>query len=184
MASGLAASEGDQDSGTSFAENAAKVHGILDESRSHGIREEYKDAEDAKNMLQEQNGEWRKSLMSGGATIGATVGAAVLLGPAAGVVAATAVPLVLESGGSAVSTAYGNHTLQYLQDNEYKNDPEALAAVQDVEKIGERAVTQPVLQYAQATGMSTTEADDLVREIEQSYLAGKTVISNNEKVSS
>jgi hypothetical protein len=184
MASGLAASEGDQDSGTSFAENAAKVHGILDESRSHGIREEYKDAEDAKNMLQEQNGEWRKSLMSGGATIGATVGAAVLLGPAAGVVAATAVPLVLESGGSAVSTAYGNHTLQYLQDNEYKNDPEALAAVQDVEKIGERAVTQPVLQYSQATGMSTTEADDLVREIEQSYLAGKTVISNNEKVSS
>ncbi|MEU6101340.1 hypothetical protein [Streptomyces flaveolus] len=184
MASGLAAAEGNPDIGTSFAENAAKVHGILDESRSHGIREEFKDAEDAKNLEQEKNGEWRKSLMGGGVAIGAAVGAAVLVGPAAGIVVSTAVPLVLESGGSAASTAYGNHTLQYLQDNEYKNDPEALAAVQDVEKIGERAVTQPVLQYAQNTGMSTSEADDVVREIEQSYYTGKAAISNNEKVSS
>lgn len=108
----------------------------------------------------------------------------MLLGPAAGVVAATAVPLVMESAGSAVSTAYGNHTLEYLKDHEYTNDPAALAAVQDVEKIGERAVTQPILNYAQTVGMSNKEVIDLINEVEQSYLAGKTVISNNEKVSS
>ncbi|KUM68873.1 hypothetical protein [Streptomyces curacoi] len=184
MASGLAAFENDEDRGIAFAQNAAKVHGILDESRSHGIREEFKDPEEAQQMLQEQNGEWRKSLVSGGVTVAATAGAAILLGPAAGVVAATAVPLVMESAGSAISTAYGNHTMEYLKDNEYTNDPQALQAVQDVEKIGERAATQPVLNFAQTTGMSNKEATDLINEIEQSYLAGKTAISNNEKVSS
>ncbi|MEU0111568.1 hypothetical protein ABZ313_40345 [Streptomyces sp. NPDC006251] len=184
MASGLAAFETDEDRGVAFAQNAAKVHGILDESRSHGIREEFKDPEEAQQVLQEQNGEWRKSLVSGGVTVAATAGAAILLGPAAGVVAATAVPLVMESAGSVVTTAYGNHTLEYLKDHEYTNDPQALQAVQDVEKIGERAATQPVLNFAQNTGMSNKEATDLINEIEQSYLAGKTVISNNEKVSS
>jgi hypothetical protein len=184
MASGLVAFETDEDRGIAFAQNAAKVHGILDESRSHGIREEFKDPEEAQQMLQEQNGEWRKSLVSGGVTVAATAGAAMLLGPAAGVVAATAVPLVMESAGSAVSTAYGNHTLEYLKDHEYTNDPQALQAVQDVEKIGERAATQPVLQFTQTTGMSNKEATDLINEIEQSYLAGKTTISNNEKVAS
>ncbi|MDX3634503.1 hypothetical protein PV728_30400 [Streptomyces europaeiscabiei] len=184
MASGLAAFENDKDHGIAFAQNAAKVHGILDESRSHGIREEFKGAEEAQQMRHEQNGEWRKSLVSGGVTVGVTAGAAMLLGPAAGVVAATAVPLVMESAGSAVSTAYGNHTLEYLKDHEYTNDPAALAAVQDVEKIGERAVTQPILNYAQTVGMSNKEVIDLINEVEQSYLAGKTVISNNEKVSS
>jgi hypothetical protein len=184
MASGLAAFERDQDSGISFAHNAAKVHGILDESRSHGIREEFKDSEEAQQLQQEQNGEWRKSLVSGGVTVAVTAGAAMLVGPAAGVVAATAVPLIMESGGAAVTTAYGNHTMQYLQDNEYKNDPEALQAVQSVEQIGERAVTQPVLNYARSTNMDRAESDVLISEIEQSYLAGKTAISNNEKVSS
>ncbi|MFI9548352.1 hypothetical protein ACIHAR_31315 [Streptomyces sp. NPDC052016] len=184
MASGLAAFENNQDNGVAFAQNAAKVHGILDESRSHGIREEFKNSEGAQQLARDQNGEWRKSLVSGGVTVAVTVGAAMLVGPAAGVVAATAVPLVMESAGSAVSTAYGTHTMEYLKDNEYKNDPEALLAVQDVEEIGERAVTQPVLNYAQATGMNNAESRALINEIEQSYLAGKTVISNNEKVSS
>ncbi|MFI6035251.1 hypothetical protein ACIBBD_13990 [Streptomyces sp. NPDC051315] len=184
MASGLAAFEKNQDAGLTFAHNAAKVHGILDESRSHGMREEFKGSEEAQQMLQEQNGEWRKSLVSGGVTVAATVGAAMLLGPAAGVVAATAVPLVMESAGAAVSTAYGNHTLEYLKDHEYTNDSAALDAVQGMESIGERAATQPVLNYMQALGVSNTESLETVREIEQSYLTGKIAISNNEKVSS
>jgi hypothetical protein len=47
LKSGLAAFENDQDNGIAFAQDAAKVHGILDESRSHGIREEFKGAEEA-----------------------------------------------------------------------------------------------------------------------------------------
>ncbi|MFF3498941.1 hypothetical protein [Streptomyces sp. NPDC003247] len=183
MASGLAAFENDQDHGIAFAQNAAKVHGILDESRSHGIREEFKDDATAENLELGKQGEWRKSLMTGVVTAVAAGGTAMILGPAAGVVATTVVPIVLESGASTVSTAYGNHTMQYLQDNEYKNSPEALQDVQWVEEVGERAVTHPVLQYAQTTGMSNKQATDLINEIEQSYLAGKTAISNNEKVS-
>ncbi|CAM5688856.1 hypothetical protein [Streptomyces aurantiogriseus] len=184
MASGLAAFESNEDNGVSFAQNAAKVHGVLDESRSHGIREEFKDSEGAQQLARDQNGEWRKSLVTGGVTVVATAGAAMLVGPAAGFVAATAVPLVMESAGAAVSTAYGTHTMEYLKANEYKNDPAALLAVQDLEKVGERAVAQPVLNYAQATGMNDVESRNLINDIEKSYLTGKTVISNNEKVSS
>ncbi|MEU8654572.1 hypothetical protein [Streptomyces sp. NPDC048737] len=183
MGSGLAAFENNQDNAKLFAENAAKVSGILDESRSHGIREEFKDDETAKTLERTQQGEWRKSLMTGVVTATAAGGTALLLGPAAGLVATTVVPIVLESGVSTVSTAYGNHTMQYLQDTEYKNDPQALQAVQGLELVGERAVVQPILGYAQTTGMNDTDAKNFVNEIEKSYLAGKAVISSNEKVS-
>ncbi|WP_200309417.1 hypothetical protein [Streptomyces adelaidensis] len=74
--------------------------------------------------------------------------------------------------------------MEYLKDHGHTNAPAVLAAVQDVEKIGERAVTQPILNYAQTAGMSNKGVIDLINEVEQSYLAGKTAISNNEKVSS
>nr|WP_112472625.1 DUF6571 family protein [Streptomyces sp. ST1020] len=180
MASGLTAFEGDRDKGVAFAQNAAKVHGILDEARSHGIREEFKEAEEAGQMQREQEAEWRKALLDGGITVAVTAGAAVLVGPAAGVVAATAVPLVLETGGAALSTAYSNHTMDYLKDNEYKNDTEALGAVQELERVGEWATVQPALRYAQNAG--GIEMNDFVDDIEQSYRAGKDAVSSNEKV--
>ncbi|GAA2576114.1 MULTISPECIES: hypothetical protein [Streptomyces] len=182
MASGLAAGETDQENAIPFVENAAKVHGILDESRSQGIREEFKSAEDAANLALSKDGEWRKTLMTVGVTAVATGGAAMVLGPAAGVVTATAVPLVMQSGGSAITTVYGNHTLQYMEDHAYNNDPEALMAVQTLEQAGERATAQPFLRYAQTVGMSLPEQRDIVNEIETNYRNGKAIISDNEKV--
>ncbi|MEV5488020.1 hypothetical protein AB0L47_08425 [Streptomyces bobili] len=73
--------------------------------------------------------------------------------------------------------------MQYLQDTEYKNDPQALQAVQGMTSIGQRAVTQPILNYAETTGMNDTDAKNFVNTIEQSYLAGKQKISSNEEVS-
>ncbi|MFE5599344.1 hypothetical protein ACFQ8O_09150 [Streptomyces coelicoflavus] len=182
MASGLAAGETDQKNAIPFVENAAKVHGILDESRSQGIREEFKNAEDEANMALSKDGEWRKTLMTVGVTAVATGGAAMVLGPAAGVVAATAVPLAMQSGGSAITTVYGNHTLEYMQDHTYTNDPEALMAVQTLEQAGERATAQPFLRYAQNMGMSIPEQRDVINEIETNYRSGKAIISDNEKV--
>ncbi|MFJ4624347.1 hypothetical protein [Streptomyces sp. NPDC088812] len=182
-ASGLAALEGDREDGISFAHNSAKVNGILDESRSHQIREDFKDDATAENMELAKQGEWRKSLMTGVVTAAAAGGTALILGPAAGVVATTVVPIVLESGASTVSTAYGNHTMQYLQDNEYKNDPQALQEVQNLETVGERGVWVPVSNYADAIGMTQQEKDALVTEIEGSYRDGKDAISDAEKVS-
>lgn len=183
-ASGLASLEGNRDDGISFAHNAAKVNGILDESRAHQIREDFKDDETARNLEMTKNGEWRKTLMTGAVTAVAAGGTAMILGPAAGVVAATAVPVLVESGGAAVSTAYSNHTAEYLEANEYKNDPEALRKVQGLEAVGERGAWVPVSNYADAIGMSQTEKDQLNREIEGSYRDGKDAISDAEKVSS
>jgi hypothetical protein len=182
-ASGLASLEGNRDDGLAFAHNSAKVNGILDESRSDGIRREFQNDEDARKLEQEKQGEWRKSLMSGSLTAVAAGGAALVLGPAAGVVAATAVPVLLESGASTLSTAYGNHTLEYLQDNEYKNDPEALKEIQGLEAVGERGAWVPVYNYADAIGMTQAEKLVLNREIEGSYSVGKNAVSDAEKVS-
>lgn len=181
-ASGLAAFEGDRGSGTTFAENSAKVHGILDESRSHYIREEFKGTEEEKNLLKEQQGEWRKFGVGAGVAGVVGVGSALVVGPAAGVVVATAVPLLMETGGEAVNTAYGNHTLQYLKDNEFKNDPDALRAVQDHELFAEAAAVSPVRTYADAVGMDLEETNDLAKEIESSYRMGKLIVSDAEKV--
>lgn len=182
-ASGLASHESHPDDGIAFAHNSAKVNGILDESRAHQIREDFKDDATAENLAMEKQGEWRKTLMTGAVTAAAAGGTALLLGPAAGVVATTVVPIVLESGASTASTAYGNHTLQYLEDNEYKNHPEALQEVQRLEDVGERGAWTPVYNYADAIGMTQAEKLVLNREIEGSYRDGKDAISDAEKVS-
>ncbi|MFJ5221303.1 hypothetical protein [Streptomyces sp. NPDC088400] len=182
MASGLASFEGDRESGTTFAHNAAKVHGILDESRSHYIREEFKGTEEEKNLLQEQKGEWRKFGVSSGVAGVVGVGSALVVGPAAGVVVATAVPLLMETGGEAINTAYGNHTLQYLKDNEFKNDPEALGAYQDHEEAAQMAAWAPASSYADTAGMTNFERNEFNREFEYSYRGGKAIIGSAEKV--
>ncbi|MET9377250.1 hypothetical protein ABZX98_24440 [Streptomyces sp. NPDC002992] len=171
-ASGLKALEGDRDSALAFGHNASKVHGILDESRIAQISADFKDQEDAKNLELEKQAEWRKSAVSGGVAAVVGVGSAVVLGPAAGLVAATAVPIVMESVGSAVSTGYATDTLQYLKDNEYKNDDEADGAAVDARQAGERSAAVPLLNFAEAQGMTLEEKRTLIREIESSYDAG------------
>ncbi|MFJ2744060.1 hypothetical protein ACIO3O_30910 [Streptomyces sp. NPDC087440] len=172
-ASGLAAQEGDRDTGVSFAHNATKVHGILDAARSHQIAEDFKDDEDQWNLEKEKAGEWRKFAVSGAAATIAGVGSGLLLGPAAGVAVATAVPVVLETGAGVVSTAYGNHTLQYLKDTEFKNDPEALQQIQAQQHLGEEEAWIPVAHYADSVGMTRAEKRALNVDIEHSYTVGK-----------
>ncbi|MBG0852810.1 hypothetical protein I2W78_13410 [Streptomyces spinoverrucosus] len=176
--SGLAALEGNRADGLSFAQNAAKVSGILDESRAHQIREDFGDDKSARDLEMAKQGEWRKTLMSGALTAAAAGGTALVLGPAAGLVAATAVPVLLGSGASALSTAYGNHTMEYLQDNEYKNGARALEEVQGLEAVGERGAWVPVSNYADAVGMTVREKDALTPVIEGSYRDGKDAVSD------
>jgi hypothetical protein len=180
-ASGLASLEGNRDDGLSFAHNAAKVSGILDESRAHQIREDFKDDSTAQDLEMAKEGEWRKTLMSGALTAVAAGGTALVLGPAAGLVAATAVPVLLGSGASALSTAYGNHTMDYLQDNEHKNGAKALQEVQGLEAVGERGAWVPVSNYADAVGMTEREKDALTPQIEGSYRDGKDAVSDTLK---
>ncbi|MFE9676184.1 hypothetical protein ACFYO5_18935 [Streptomyces sp. NPDC006259] len=182
-ASGLASHEDNRDDGLAFAHNSAKANGILDESRAHQIREDFKNDEGAKNLEMGKQGEWRKTLMSGVVTAVAAGGTALVLGPAAGIVATTTVPVLLGTGASTVSTAYGNHTMQYMEDSAYKNDAEALRAVQGLEDVGEHGAWLPVYNYANQIGMTQAEILDLNRQIEGSYGDGKDAISDAEKVS-
>ncbi|MFE0653603.1 hypothetical protein ACFVZH_34085 [Streptomyces sp. NPDC059534] len=171
-AGGLKALEGDKDSQLTFLHNSTKLHGILDESRIDAISLEFKDQEEAKNLEMEKQAEWRKSAVSGGVAAVVGVGSAVVLGPAAGLVAATAVPIIMETVGSAVSTDYASDTLQYLKDNEYKNDDDADSAVVDARQEGRRAVVVPALNVAETQGLTRTERQELIREIEYSYNTG------------
>lgn len=181
--SGLAAFENDRDSGMEFAHNAAKVHGILDESRAHQIREDFKGVEEDANLKMEQEGEWRKTLMSGGVSFAVAGGTALFLGPAAGVAAATIVPIVVESAGETANTAYGTHTLEYLKANEYNNDGQALREVQGLERVGMYGARLPASNYADAVGMTLAEKREFVREIGESHMYGRNIITGNEKVS-
>ncbi len=181
-ASGLSAFERDEDKGLSFAHNSSKVHGIIDEARSQQIRDEFKDLEDQRNLANEQAAEWRKFGVSASVATVVGVGTSLVIGPAAGVAAATAVPLVMETGGEAINTAYGNHTLEYLQDNEYKNDPDALRAVQSHESVAERGAWVPVGNYADFIHLPSADKEDLAREIETSYRSGKQMTEDVKKV--
>ncbi|WP_097937490.1 hypothetical protein, partial [Streptomyces sp. rh207] len=171
-ASGLRSFGEHKDDALAFGGNATKVHGILDESRSIGIGDEFKNDEDAKNLAMEKSAEWRKAGVSGAVTAVVGVGSAVVLGPAAGVVAAVAVPLVMESVGSTVSTQYGTDTLQYLKDSEYNNNDRALTSIDAEGSQGKRSAAAAMFHYADSVGMTQQEKRDLFEDIEQNYNNG------------
>lgn len=181
-ASGLKAMGDNKADAIEFAHNATKVHGILDESRTIQIAQDFKDDEDKRNLELEKQAEWRKTGVSSGVAAVVGVGSAVVLGPAAGLVAVTVVPLVMESVGSAVSTSYATDTLQYLKDNEYNNDDEAMDAIQRTQQAGQRSAMVPLLNYAESVGMTVEEKRELIREAEYSYGAGTRAASPAGKV--
>lgn len=181
--SALASFEDDQGSGVAFAHNAAKVHGILDQSRISQVELDFKDTEEQANLSEEKKGEWRKYAVAGAAAAVAGVGSTLILGPAAGVAVATAVPLAMDAGAGAVGTAYGNHTLQYLKDNEIKNDGEALKSMQEIEDSCAAGTWHPVSRYANAVGLSEEERRELHREIEESHALGRSKMQSARQVS-
>ncbi|MGY3682441.1 hypothetical protein [Streptomyces sp. TE33382] len=163
---------GNREDALVFGGNGIKVHGILDESRSYGISQEFKEDEDLENLALEKNAEWRKYGVSSGVAGVIGVGSAVVLGPTAGVVAVTAVPLVMETVGGAVNTQYATETLQRLKDAEYNNDDEALTSIGRNDKQGQASAVAPILQYANSVGMTLDEKRALLADTETYYNNG------------
>ncbi|MGW8489789.1 hypothetical protein [Streptomyces sp. NPDC055886] len=184
QASGLRSFGDNSEDALAFGGNATKVHGILDESRSFGIRDDFANNEDAKNLAMEKSAEWRKAGVSGAVTAVVGVGSAVVLGPAAGVVAAVAVPLVMEAAGSAVNTQYGTDTLEYLKESEYNNDDQALTSIETESTQGERSAAAAMFHYADLAGLSKEERRDLFQDIELNYNSGVTDVDRLMKVKS
>ncbi|MFE3377703.1 hypothetical protein [Streptomyces anulatus] len=181
-ASGLRSFGDNKGDALAFGGNATKIHGILDESRSIGIGDEFANNEDAENLAREKSAEWRKAGVSGAVTAVVGVGSAVVLGPAAGVVSTVAVPLVMEMAGSAVSTQYGSDTLQYLKDAEYNNNDQALTSIDEQSSQGRRSAAAAMFHYAESVGMTREEKQDLFRDIEHNYNAGVTAARQPMKV--
>ncbi|GHA36634.1 hypothetical protein GCM10010329_69740 [Streptomyces spiroverticillatus] len=180
--SALASFEDDRGSGMAFAHNAAKVHGILDQSRISQVELDFKDSEEQANLNEEKKGEWRKYTVESAAAAVAGVGSALILGPAAGVAVAVAVPLAMDTAAGAVGTAYGNHTLQYLKDNEVKNDAEALKSMQEIERACETEVLRPVSRYGDALGMTREEKAVLYQNLEKSHALGRSKVQSARQV--
>lgn len=130
----------------------------------------------------EKSAEWRKAGVSGAVTAVVGVGSAVVLGPAAGVVAAVAVPLVMESAGNAVSAQYGTDTLQYLKDAEFSNDDQALTSIDRNASQGKVSAAAVMFHYADSVGMTEQEKRALFAEIETQYNNGATAVRHHGKV--
>lgn len=171
-----------QELGLHFGYSGAKMHGILDESRIEGIHQQFKGEEEAKILEMEKEAEWRKFGVSSGVGAVVGVGTAVVLGPAAGVVAATAVPLVMDTASSAISTGYAGETLDYLKQREYDNNDDALTGIDKFKAEGERGAVTPLLNYADEIGLSAEEKRQLALDIETYYGNGKTAASDAGRV--
>lgn len=171
-----------QDSALIFGSNGAKVHGILDESRIDGIHQQFKGEEDAKILEMEKDAEWRKFGVSSGVGAVVGVGTAVVLGPAAGVVAATAVPLVMDTATAAIDTGYAGETMDYLKQHEYDNNDDALTGIDRFKAVGEQGAVTPLLNYADEVGMSARDKQQLALDIETYYGNGKTAASDQGRV--
>lgn len=171
-----------QELGLHFGYGGAKIHGILDESRIEGIHQQFKGEEEAKILEMEKDAEWRKFGVSSGVGAVVGVGTAVVLGPAAGVVAATAVPLVMDTASSAISTGYAGETMDYLKQREYDNNDEALTGIDKFKAEGERGAVAPLLNYADEIGLSADEKRKLGLDIETYYRNGKDAVSDAGRV--
>ncbi|GGP66841.1 hypothetical protein ACWDY7_13005 [Streptomyces calvus] len=86
--------------------------------------------------------------------------------------AAIAVPLAFETVGGAAETYTVTQTIDWLDENEYKNNQDALEGVQKARQDGQRNAMTPVLNYAAEHNMSPTEVRDLVSRARGTYSDG------------
>ncbi|MEK8143486.1 hypothetical protein NKH18_19470 [Streptomyces sp. M10(2022)] len=82
-----------------------------------------------------------------------------------------------------MSTQYATDTLQYLSDDEYKNDDEALDAIDEANQMGQRSAVVPLLHYADSVGMSDADRRALLTSIEGQYVNGKSAADGLQRVS-
>ncbi|MCO4699872.1 hypothetical protein LRR80_05973 [Streptomyces sp. RO-S4] len=146
------------------------MHGLLDEARAESIGEEFADDAKERNMQLEKQGEWRN--FAAGATVGLVVGVATELIIPTRAAAAIAVPLAFETAGGAAETYMATQTIDWLDENEYKNDQQAVEGIQKARQDGERNAMTPLLNYAAEHEMSPTEVRELVRRARGSYHDG------------
>lgn len=166
----IAAQGGHHDNALDAGFYSISMHGLLDEARAESIGDEFaKDAKERNRQLEKQ-GEWRN--FAAGATVGLVVGVASELIIPTRAAAAIAVPLAFEMAGGAAETYMATQTIDWLAENEYKNDQQAVEGIQKARQDGERNAMAPLLNYAAEHEMSPTEVRELVRRARGNYHDG------------
>ncbi|MFD7403167.1 hypothetical protein ACFV7R_10940 [Streptomyces sp. NPDC059866] len=169
--SSLMAAQGDnRDDALDAGLHSMSMHGLLDQARTEAIGHQYGEDETARNKALEKQAEWRKFVA--GAAIGVGVGVASGVVVPAGVAAAVAVPLGFETLGSAGQTVMGTQTIDWLQNNEYNNDQEAIDSIQKAKDRGAQNAMTPLLNYADDEHMTPHQVRELTLKAQAAYSAG------------
>ncbi|MFI6208714.1 hypothetical protein ACIBAI_20290 [Streptomyces sp. NPDC051041] len=153
------------------AMHSIMMHGMLDQARFESIGQEFADKKEAANRELEKQGAWRD--FAAGAAIGTVVGVASELIIPTRAAAAIAVPLAFEVVGGAAETYMSNQTLDWLKENEFDNTDEALQGIEKARATGQHNAMTPLLNYAQANGLSEDDIWDLSVEAEGHYNDGR-----------
>ncbi|WP_164540574.1 hypothetical protein [Streptomyces abyssomicinicus] len=172
----LMAAHGDsQADAINAAERSIRMHGLIDEPRMEAIAGQYKDEADKRNQELEKQAAWIE--YGAGALVG--VGAGLVTAPTAGV-GAVAVPIVVDTVGSAVETAVGNHMMDWLKENEFKNAHEAIKTLDGAKFANQANAASPLREYLLQTGMPSGAVQDVIEEMDDAYNRGRIVTDTDD----
>jgi hypothetical protein len=157
------------------ADHSIRMHGMIDEARMEAIAGQYKDEADKRNLALEKQAAWIE--YGAGALVG--VGTGLITAPTAGV-GAVAVPIVVDTVAGAVETAVGNHMMDWLKENEYKNAPQAIASLDQARNAGAMNAAAPLREYLLQAGMTVQEIRDMQPQMEAAYNRGRTVTDTDD----
>jgi hypothetical protein len=131
----------------SAVNTGAYAHGILDEARISDVNEYYKGEEDKANLEFEKSAAWKQFGMSSALGIGTGIAVTPFLGPAAGMAAVTAIPMLVDTGSAALETYWGNGYSEEALKNEADFSSKASLNAEDFENYGKVRAKSPLENY-------------------------------------
>ncbi|MFD9224424.1 hypothetical protein ACFWDI_31530 [Streptomyces sp. NPDC060064] len=103
--------------------------------------------EDKANLEFEKSAAWKQFGMSSALGIGTGIAVTPFLGPAAGVAAATAIPMLVDTGSAALETYWGNGYSEEALKNEADFSSKASLNAEDFENYGKVRAKSPLENY-------------------------------------
>jgi hypothetical protein len=165
----LMASHGDsRTDAINAAERSIRMHGLIDEPRMEAIAGQFKDNAEKRNAELEKQAAWIE--FGAGALVG--VGAGLVTAPTAGA-GAVAVPIVVDTVGGAVETVVGNHMMDWLKENEFKNSHEAIKTLDGAKIANQANAASPLREYLTQSGMTGDAAQDVLEDMNDAYDRGR-----------
>lgn len=152
--------------------SGAHNHGILDAARVREVHSAYEDSvEDAQHSLAKSSN-WAKYGLSAGVGVAAGVGAALT---GTGVVAAVAVPLLMEAAGGAYDTVLDNSREDKLKEADFGDSATTKEAIRDYLIHGMNRVEDPAHKWSGRDTVSGSDQMDLNADAKAAYMRALTL---------